>query len=125
MAKNAKTNGTRSNSTFREAHWRGVIEDWKKSGLTQVRFCHDRGITRTGLAYWRREIRIRDRMRFPETSGKNPRPFVPVNIVPLPSRISPGQVEIELENGRKIRVGPEIDSARLRTLVEIVGSVRC
>ena len=38
------------------AFWPKQIEDWKNSGLSQAKFCRERGLKEGGLSYWKRKF---------------------------------------------------------------------
>jgi transposase-like protein len=93
----------------REQHWRQVVAQWRRSGLTVRAFCLKQGLSDTLFYWWRRELERRDGL----SAG-----FLPVRVTH--GEVTPqakAGVEIVLANGRCLRVRPGFDHA---TLVEVV-----
>jgi hypothetical protein len=42
----------------RAAQWRAHVEAWRGSGLSQVSYCRDHGISQSSLKYWNRRLNI-------------------------------------------------------------------
>jgi len=40
--------------------WKAVVEDWKKSGLSQATYCRRTGINPTRLSYWKKKLSIEE-----------------------------------------------------------------
>ena len=40
----------------KDAYWQGQIEAWKKSGLTQTKFCKSKQLNRHTFFYWKRKL---------------------------------------------------------------------
>ena len=38
--------------TERREHWRGVVEEWRRSGLKKAAFCRERGLAVWQFHYW-------------------------------------------------------------------------
>ena len=93
----------------REQHWRQVVAQWRRSGLTVRAFCLKQGLSDTLFYWWRRELERRD--------GSKVR-FLPVQVTNGESApYADAGVEIVLANGRCLRVRPGFDRT---TLVEVV-----
>ncbi len=102
--------------------WRRRIERWKDSGLTAKEFAAELGINAGTLQVWQYKLKRGDR------PTRQPRPKVSSNPI-LSSlvevRAPVGAVvdqrfEIELANGRRVRVGAGFDAGALRALVAVV-----
>jgi transposase-like protein len=96
----------------RAAYWRGVLADWKSSGLTASEFSRRRKICRPLLFVWRRRLGT-------TPTSKSPRrpPFLPVRIVaPPPASASRLPVELTLRNGRLLRVPADFPPKALADL---------
>ena len=79
-------------------HWRRIVRDWRRSGLSARDFCDWQGLSEPSFYAWRRELALRDREAASGTSpsgaksagrgtqrgsGRAPAPvFVPVRVVP-------------------------------------------
>ena len=50
----------REQARQREAHWREVLAEWAKSGLTQTAFCRERGVSLSAFGWWKGELARRD-----------------------------------------------------------------
>ncbi|MCA9438602.1 MAG: hypothetical protein KC978_22650 [Candidatus Omnitrophica bacterium] len=96
-------------------YWRRVFGEWSSSGLSQRRFCKERGISYSTFCYWRR------RMTESETTESESSPFfVPVKIKPATEQPTPSYYEIRLENGVGIRVSFDFESESLARLIELL-----
>gem|GEM_PF-5240897 len=55
----------------RVEHWRPIIADWRRSGLSVTAFCRSRNLNKAGFHYWRN---ILDELDRPSTTQHQPRP---------------------------------------------------
>jgi hypothetical protein len=114
----------------RERHWRRLIAQQRRSGLSQAAFCRRRRILPGTFAWWTSELRRRDERRRRggiRLGADNVKPFIPVRVVARQSAaagMSSTAVgfEIELRTGRRIRVAAEFNRDALRDLVLILDS---
>ena len=112
--------------------WAKRVERWQESGLTSKEFAAELGISANTLTYWKWRLR-KERV---ERSGvaRSARPTKPRakrasprKPVPEPSSGSPlvvmqaspsdSRIEVELGNGRRLRVPSSFDGEALRRLV--------
>jgi hypothetical protein len=114
----------------REAHWRGVLERWRQSGLPKTGFSRREGISPDVLAWWQAELQRRDQVR--RRSADRPRPsgapehpaFVPMHLIqPLPPPSS-GALEV-LAGGHVVRVRPGFDAETLGRLLATLEGRAC
>ncbi len=50
-------NGSGSSELAGKAkYWTKQVEGWRRSGLSQVEFCQEHGLSRWGFLYWRRKL---------------------------------------------------------------------
>lgn len=117
----------------REGQWSKHIEGWKKSGLTQPRYCERESISYDTFKRWRRRLGPGRGLR------RGASRFVPVRVAPVdvvrtmsaePSavlgRASSGQgVEIRLANGRAIALGTQLDALELGRLIRLLEVLPC
>ncbi len=120
---------------FRAAQWAVLIDEWNASGLNLPEFCRRRGLSAGTMQGWvykpalkraieaarrdgplkRAEISHRDRPSVPTST------FLPVHFaeVTAPPAGSTGRaaIEIVLDRGRRIAVGPGFDPETLRRVV--------
>jgi len=97
----------------KERFWRRVVRQWRHSGLSVRAFCAEHGLAEPSFYHWRRTLAER----------VTPAPaFVPVQVVAKEPQPGPGgAVELVLDGGRVLRLGPGFDAAtvqRLLTLLE-------
>ena len=78
------------------AHWRPLIETWRRSGQTQKAFCQEHGLSYDQFVYWRRKFAQRDADQGQRTSSA----LVPVT--GAPTATAPG-LSLVLPNGMELR----------------------
>jgi transposase len=109
------TNTFRSSS--KEQFWRRMMRLWRSSGLSVRAFCEEQGFSQPSFYVWRRRLAECDAAAAP---------FVAVRVAAEPQAPSKadgsaGAVELVLNDGRRLRVGPGFDGStfkRLLTLLE-------
>jgi hypothetical protein len=121
----------------RRAYWQALLEEWRRSGLSQAEFCRRRGILPGTLAFWKHTL-----ARDAETSGpRAPRPpatlptFLPVRVVVRPPSTHddhPGaappaseEIAIMLRGERQVRVRGRVDLPWLGQLVRMLETLGC
>ena len=112
MAKKAK----RSRAD-REQFWRDLIERQQQSGQSIREFCDYEGVSQPSFFSWRKRLQ-----------SENTRPksrFLPVQIDLADSVASPGRIEILLDCGKRIRVGPGFDGQTLRDVLVVLEQPAC
>lgn len=112
--------------------WRGLVEEWERSGKTREAFALSRGLVVGTLSWWIGKIRRLDQAdtRAPETRTASA--FLPVKIEPPPPQghaiaapVGRG-VEIVLPGGERVHVPVGIDAAWAGELVAALrGGARC
>jgi hypothetical protein len=91
----------------RREHWRGVVEQWRQSGLKKAPFCRDRGLALWQFHYWHGRLAG----AAPAGSGV----FARVRSVGGSGlRLRLGGLELEVE--------PGFDEATLRRLLRALGA---
>jgi hypothetical protein len=116
-----------------EVHWLKHIEGWKRSGLTQPRYCERESISYDTFKRWRGRLG-------PDRGLRDGGPgFVPVRVAPVNvartmsaepaavlGRASTGEgVEIRLANGRAIALGARLDAVELGRLIRLLEMLAC
>jgi len=100
------------------AYWRRQLLAWSRSGLTQVRFCRERGLSIAAFTWWKGKLR--DKLRLPH--GRRPRSHHEKNRF-IEVQVGNGQVsggyELRLTNGRRIAVPDRFDAETLRRLIQV------
>ena len=112
-----------------DLRWKALLNDFRRSGLTQAEFCHRRQIS---LHSFRKHLY---QPRASQTAPSDDRPaatadhhFLPVTILPdptPPSTDSSSHLELILPNGRRIAVAPGFDPLTLRRLIAAVEGPPC
>jgi hypothetical protein len=112
-----------------DLRWNALLNDFRRSGLTQAEFCRRRGISIHSL-----------RKRLYQGPTPKPAPaihhssdattahFLPVTILPNPIPVtstSREPLELLLNNGRRIAVAPGFDPQTLRQLITVVEERPC
>ena len=109
-----------------DLRWNALLNDFRRSGLTQAEFCHRRQISLHSFRkhlYPPRPAPSDDR----SFAGADPH-VLPVTILPDPipsTTASPSHLELVLSNGRRIAVAPGFDPQTLRRLLAIVEGHPC
>ena len=142
MAKKTGRKGSRrEQARQRETHWRKVLAEWSRSGLTQTAFCRERGLSLSAFHWWKGELARRDAGPEPRQKAKghargsrgSTTGFLPVRLVGSREAGGAGEqvgigdgcaaLEVVLVNGRRVRVGPEVDSELLAKVVRVLEGV--
>jgi len=113
----------------REARWAKYIADWKKSGLTQSRYCEQESISYDTFKRWRQRLGTDRAVR-----RATPQ-LVPVRVaaeeamrepMAMFGRVGSGRgAEIRLSNGRAIGLGEELDEVALGRLIRLLEVLPC
>jgi len=109
--------------------WNAIVNDFRRSGLTQADFCRQRNIS---LASFRYHF-YKPRSSKPARSDARPTAcvdhhFLPVTVVPDPIlsiATSLPRLELILPNGLRIAVAPGFDTQTLRRLITVVEERPC
>jgi hypothetical protein len=112
-----------------DLRWNALLNDFRRSGLTQAEFCRRRQIS---LHSFRKQL-YPPRPSRPAPGDDRPSVgadlhFLPVTIRPEPtpsSTASPSHLELILPNGRRIAVAPGFDPQTLRHLLAVVEGRPC
>ena len=111
-----------------DLRWNALLNDFRRSGLTQAEFCQRRGIS---IHSFRKRLY---QAPTPKPTPANPRSadaaahFVPVTILPDPTPVSAATthaLELVFPNGRRIVVAPGFDPQTLRRLLAVVEDRPC
>jgi hypothetical protein len=112
-----------------DLRWNALLNDFRRSGLTQAEFCRRRQIS---LHSFRKHLyQPRPSKPVPSddrSSASAEHHFLPVTILPdpIPSiTASQSHLELILSNGCRIAIAPGFDSQTLRRLISIVEGRPC
>lgn len=98
--------------------WQNRVERWSDSGLSAQQFAAETGINAGTLQYWKYKLR--------KQSGESPRgarrrmsPAIASSLIEVrPVTVAAdSRFEIELNNGRRLRLPPTFDPNALKALV--------
>ncbi len=121
--------GTKRSKEPRSSHWRRVVAEWERSGLTQRAFCHRRRIPTGTFGWWKHHLSDRAAEPGPKfvavslPSGG----LEPVDAVE-PGLSGPDQtwpLEVRLSDGTHVRVGPSCEEALLERVLKALRVRRC
>ncbi len=106
-----------------------LINDFRRSGLTQAEFCRQREISLHSFRYHLYQPHpSKPTLSDDRTSAGAPNHFLPVTILPDPIlsiAASQPHLELILSNGRRIAVAPGFDTQTLRRLIAVVEDRPC
>jgi hypothetical protein len=100
--------------------WRKRVERWRESELTAEQFAGELGINAGTLRFWQYKLRKLARGESVEQRPAKPRsasaPFVEVRAMDTPGAL----FELELGNGRRLRVPASFDAHALERLLGVL-----
>lgn len=91
----------------RAEHWRGLLQRWRESGLSQAEFCRRGRIPPWKLAWWKKRLSAEGVVAAGST-------FVPVQMV---ATAPAEELELTLRDGRVLRFGCNVEAAKLAAIV--------
>ncbi|MDP9179463.1 MAG: IS66 family insertion sequence element accessory protein TnpB [Gemmatimonadota bacterium] len=101
----------------KERFWRRMLRQWDRSGLSARDFCQQRRLSQASLYAWRRTLADRDRHAVH---------FLPVEVLPQtepvdsPRDSAVAGLELMLNGGRVLRIGPAFDGPTLQRLLTLL-----
>jgi hypothetical protein len=90
--------------------WRKLVSEQARSGLDVTTFCRERALCRPYFFVWKKRLRENAATKFLEVQVAQPAASVP----------SDSRIEVRLQNGRSLLVGPGFDGQHLRVLLAVV-----
>jgi hypothetical protein len=108
----------------RRAYWRAQVAAHAGSGLSVAALCHQRGLRKGTLTFWRWKFAQEAKAR-PHLA---PSAFVPIRLAPArPPEVAPpaGELEIAVGSGRCVRVRGRVDPAWLAAVLRAVEARGC
>jgi hypothetical protein len=95
-------------------YWRGQVEAWRGSGLSQSEYCRRGGVHWYGFRYWKSKVDF-------ERAGEQgtERKLVAVR-VPLPGGSGGGQIRIQVAGRYVVEVAAGFDGSSLRAVIELL-----
>lgn len=102
-------------SSDKEEFWRRLVQQFRGSGLSVRAFCAEQGLSEPSFYAWRRTLAARQQAALR---------FVPVQVTPplqpTAADISAGAVELILDGGRRLRIGPGFDGPTVTRLLALL-----
>jgi hypothetical protein len=115
----------------KERSWRGLIQQWRHSGMTIRDFCVEHEVSEPSFFAWRRTIADRDRQsghssadgygNVDSNKTQDSPTFVPLHVVSTPAGTA---YEVVLRDGCIVRVPAGFDPATLRQLLVLLNEER-
>jgi hypothetical protein len=116
----------------KEKHWRRVLRQWQRSGLTGRDFCAQHGLQESSFYAWRRAIARRDQQQRPLVTTTTEPPLSLARPAPVFLQLAlpdgaalPPVIEVVVATGRRLRVSPGVDADLLRQLLRLVEEPPC
>jgi hypothetical protein len=118
-----------SRSRTIDLRWNALLNDFRRSGLTQAEFCRRREISLHSFGKHLYPARPYEPAPSGDRSGATAdHHFLPVTLIPDPIRsitASTPQLELILSQGRRIAVASGFDPQTLRRLIAVVEEQPC
>ncbi len=116
--------GRRADEGTRE-QWRKLVAEAAHSGRSIRAFCRERGVTEGQFYGWRTRLngktpRAAKRRALSAATGPT---FALVS--DRAARLEHAGLELVLGDGRRLRIGPGVDAAMLRTVLAVLEPGRC
>lgn len=112
----------------KEAYWRKMVREQRRSGMTVRQFCKDHGLSEASFFSWQREIGIRDRQAAGTTENGSsssrkkqavPPPVNPATFIPLRfSGVS--AMELVHPRGHVLRIPAGFDGDCLEKVLQLL-----
>lgn len=100
--------------------WRKRVDRWKDSGLTAKEFAAETGINAGTLQFWRYKL-TRGTPASARRRARRAAASIVSSIVEVrPAPAEESRFEIELGNGRRVRVPVVFDATALRSLLSVL-----
>ncbi len=122
MAKN------RARDLSKEAAWRRRLARHADSGKSVRSWCRQHRVKEAVFHWWRRELVRRDAEQLPPVRRDPAAPatsFVPVHLTDEPARDGDGEIEIELTDGRRVRVTGTVNREMLTQVLDVLERQAC
>lgn len=108
----------RARDLTKEAAWRRRLDRHADSGQSIRAWCRRHRVKEAAFHWWRRELARRDT----EAQASS---FVPVHLTDDPARDGDGLIEIELTDGRRVRVTGAVNRETLAQVLDVLERRAC
>ena len=103
----------------KERHWRRVIGEVARSGVSIRRFCEERKLKESQFYWWQRKLEKRQQARaFKGRKDAGQATFALVS--EDGDEVGSAGIELVLRDGRRVRIGRGVDEETLRTVVGVL-----
>ena len=109
----------------KEQHWRKVIRQAAKSGLSIRRFCREHKIRESQFHWWQRKLKERRQERSLRRRGGESDSQATFALVSEDGDGLAAGLELVLEHGRRLRIGKGVDEETLRRVLAALESPGC
>jgi transposase len=92
------------------SEWAERIAAQQRSGMSVKQFCKEQGLTEYSFYAWRKRLQERGPVRFALVERKSQRQ----------ERAAEAVVELVLATGERLRIGTGVDTATLRTVLDVL-----
>lgn len=117
---------SRARDLAKEAAWRRRLSRHADSGQPVRAWCRRHRVTEAAFHWWRRELARRDAEGPVSvrrvTEARRPS-FVPVQLTDEPAQGNDGRIEIELTDGRRIRITGTVNGEMLALVLDVLTSM--
>ena len=103
--------------TYKQGHWQEHSNAWKSSGLTQVAYCAQQGISYRSFVY--------QHNRMARKSERSSMSFVEAKPEPVAVNNQAAGLQLMLPNGIRIGITNEVNPVLLKTVLSIAGGMSC
>ena len=100
------------------AKWGKLVTEQVGSGRRVAAFCQERRLCAPHFFAWKKRLREAATRR--QAQGGEAAQFMEVKLVGAASTAGESRVEVRLQNGRSLLVGPGFDAQHLRALLAVV-----
>jgi hypothetical protein len=112
-----------------DLRWKALLNDFRRSGLTQAEFCRQRNVPLASFRYhFYKPLSSKSAPSDEHSPASADHGFLPVTILPDPIlsiTASQPHLEVILTNGRRIAVAAGFDPQTLRHLIAVVEERPC
>ena len=95
-------------SETKRKYWSRLIAEQEASGQKARPFCRERGIGEYAFYHWRKRLSEDQAVRFAVLETK------------APNAATPAAPKLVLSSGERLRIGPGVDAATLRLVLDAV-----
>lgn len=107
----------------KEQHWRRLLRQWRRSGLSGRDFCAAQHLGEASFYAWRREIARRDQEA--QAAAALAPPADPAFVQLTLAAAAPAALEVVLAQGRVLRVAAGFDADLLRQVLRVLEEPAC